>query len=235
MLDVAKALPKDKAGLEGFDITPSNFPASAWVPSNIRFHTWDAFAEVPSEFIGVFDIVHIRAFYSCVKSNSVQPLLDNLLKLLKPGGYLQWDESDASTLSCTTPSSEVKAEAVETIVKIQNMLSRTSSQLHPDWLHNLPQTLEASGCEMVAHEEYKPADELVRAWNDNILLVWRDLIPMMPETAMPLPPSMGLPETLSRQSFAELFKQATGECANGAKLGMMYHVLVAKKPVGSAH
>lgn len=222
-------MPKENLDLNGFDITSSNFPASAWLPSNIRFHTWDAFAEVPSEYIGAFDIVHIRTFYSCIKANNVQPVLDNLLKFLKPGGYLQWDESDASTLSCKTSSPEVKADAADTIVKIVNTFSKTTSQLQPDWLYNLPQTLEASGCEMVAHEKFEPADGLARAWNDNMLLVWRDLIPMMPETAMPLPPGMGLPESLNRQSFAELFRQDIDECANGAKLGMMYHVLVAKK------
>lgn len=171
MLEVAKSFPKAKVELNGFDIISSNFPAYAWLPSNIRFHTWDAFAEVPPEYIGVFDIVHIWTFYSCIKVNNVQAVLDNLLKLLKPGGYLQWDESDASTLSCKTPSPEVKAEAADTIVKIVNLFSKTTSQLQPDWLHNLPQTLEARGCEMVAHEQYEPADELARAWNDNMLLV----------------------------------------------------------------
>lgn len=173
--------------------------------------------------------MHIRAFYSCIKSNNVQPVLDNLLKLLKPGGYLQWDEGDASTLSCEVPSSEVKAPATETIVKIQSMFSRNQGQLHPDWLYDLPKTLEQSGCEMVAHDVYKPPNELIRAWNDNMLLVWREMIPMMPEAPVPLPPGMGLPESLSRESFAELFKQTTDECSKGAKVQMVFHVFVAKK------
>lgn len=198
----------------------------------MRFHVWDAFSEVPPEYVGVFDIVHIRAFYSCIVDNNVEPVLNNLLKLLKPGGFLQWDESDASTLSCQVPGPDVKAEAADTIVKIQNLFSRGQSKLHPDWLHNLPETLKGSSCEMIAHEEFQPLNELARAWNDNILLVWRDLIPMMPEAAVPLPPGMGLPETLSRESYAELFAQAVDDCAKAAKLGMVYHVFVAKKSIG---
>jgi hypothetical protein len=195
----------------------------------VNFHVWDAFSNVPPEYVGVFDIVHIRTFYSCIKDNNVELVLTNLLKLLKPGGHLQWDESDASSLNCQVPCPDVTAEAAETIVKIQNLFSRGQSKLHPDWLHNLPETLKGNDCEIIAHEEFQPLNQLARAWNDNILLVWRDLIPMMPEMAVPLPPGMGLPETLSRESYAELFAQAVDECGKGVKLGMVYHVFVAKK------
>lgn len=230
LLELIRSPPSEKFQLDGFDITASNFPAAGWLPSNLKFHTWDAFSEVPSEYIGVFDTVHIRAIYSCIKDNNVEPLLTNLLKLLKPGGYLQWDESDASTISCQVSSPDTKAEGAETIVKIQDMLSRAQSKLLPDWLRDLPKTLESHECENIAHEEFQPANELARAWTDNILLVWRDLIPMMPEKAMPLPPGMGLPESLSRDSYAELFAKAVDECSKGAKLGMVYHVFVARKP-----
>jgi hypothetical protein len=172
--------------------------------------------------------VHIRAIYSCIKDNNVEPLLTNLLKLLKPGRFLQWDESDASTLSCQVPSPNMKAEGADTIVKIQDLFSRAQSRLLPDWLRDLPKTLMNRGCEIVAHEEFQPLNELARAWTDNMLLVWRDLIPMMPEKAMPLPPGMGLPESLNRDSYAELFGKAVDECSKGAKLGMVNHVFVAK-------
>jgi len=222
-------MPSEKVQLDGFDITSSNFPAPGWLPSNLNFHVWDAFSEIPSEYVGVFDIVHIRAIYSCIKDNNIGPLLTNLLQLLKPGGYLQWDESDASTLTCQVPSPDLKAEGTQTIVKIQDLFSRAQSKLLPDWLHDLPKTLGSRGCEVLAHEEIQPANELARAWTDNILLVWRDLIPMMPAQAMPLPPGMGLPESLNRDSYAELFGKAVDECSKGAKLGMLNHVFVARK------
>ena len=149
--------------------------------------------------------------------------------MLKPGGYLQWDESDASTISCRAPSPDVKAEAAETIVKIQHMFSQGQAKLLPDWLHNLDKTLEESGCEVVAHDEFKPLDVLARAWTDNMLLVWRDMISLIPEAAVPLPPGMGLPETLSRESFAELFGKAVDECSKGVKVDMVSHVFVARK------
>lgn len=46
---------------------------------------------------------------------------------------------------------------------------------------------------------------------------------------MTLPPGMGFPESLSRQSFAELLKKAVEETFKGASLTMPFHVTVAKK------
>ena len=214
---------------DGFDITSSNFPAAGWLPSNVRLHVWDAFSELPEEYVGVFDVVHIRTMFSCVIENKVDPLLSNLLKMLKPGGFLQWDESDGSAAKCQVPSPDVQAEATQTIVKLQRMFTRGQSKLHPDWIFNMPATLQDRGCEMVAKEEYEPSKELARAWTDNMLLVWRGLIPMMPEQAMPLPPGMGLPESISRNSYAELFGKAVEETSKGAAINMKYYVFVAKK------
>ena len=115
------------------------------------------------------------------------------------------------------------------IVKIQQLFSRGQSKMLPDWIYNLPATLEDRGCEMLAHEEIQPMPVLARAWTDNMLLVWRDLIPMVPEAPIPLPAGMGLPDTISRQSFAELFAKAVEETSRGAALGMTYHVFLARK------
>ena len=229
ILEVARSSKPNSIELDGFDITSSNFPAAGWLPPNIRLHVWDAFTDVPDQYVDVFDVVHIRAMYSSVVDNKVDPLLSNLLKMLKPGGFLQWDESDASTIQCQVPNPEVKADAARTLVTLQQVFSRGQSRLVPDWIHNLPSTLEGRKCEMVANEEFQPRPELARAWTDNMLLVWRGLIPMIPEASVPLPPGMGSPESISRQSYAELLQKAVEETSKGAAINMIYHVFVARK------
>ena len=148
--------------------------------------------------------------------------------MLKPGGYLQWDETDASTLACQTPSPEIVAPATETLVRLQSIFS-AQNKLSADWLHDLPAMLEGHGCEIVANESVKPCNELSRAWSDNMLMVWHGVVSMLPESPIPLPPGMGLPETVSRKSYAELLARSTEETSKGAAMGMMYHVLVARK------
>ena len=229
LLELGRKFPTDQIQLDGFDINPSNFPAPGWLPSNLHLHVWNAFSEIPEDYVGVFDIVHIRAIYSAVIDNLVEPLLSNLLKMLKPRGFLQWDKNDGDSLACHVPSPDVKADAAKTIVKIQQVISRGQSKLLPDWLHNLPTTLQDRGCELVAHEEIQPLTELARAWTDNILLVWRSILPMLPETSVTLPSGMGLRESISQASFAELFKKAVDESSNGAALNMEAVVVVARK------
>lgn len=229
VLEVANHFKAGRVDLLGLDITSSNFPNAAWLPNNVRFGVWDAYGELPKEHEKVFDIVHLRTLYSTVQGNKVDPLLANCLKMLKPGGYLQWDESDASTLACYTPDASVKAEACKQIIAVQDFSARMFTQMTPDWLHKLSSTLQERGCEVVAHDEFEPDKRLARAWTDNMLLVWRSMIALVPEQETPLPPGMGLPEKLSRARFAALFKEAIEETQKGVMIGMKYHVYVAKK------
>lgn len=45
-------------------------------------HVWNIFEEVPDEFIGYFDVVHVRLITVVVKNNDPRPILANLKKLL---------------------------------------------------------------------------------------------------------------------------------------------------------
>ena len=196
----------------------------------MRFEIWDAYGELPEDYVGVFDVVHLRTLYSTVVGNKVDPLLSNCLKMLKPGGFLQWDESDASTLACFPPNDSVKSDATRSLVRIQDATARTYSKMTPDWLHNLPDTLRERGCEILALEEYAPQERLARGWTDNMLLVWQSLVGLIPEgVEMPLPPGDDLPKTLSKAGYTKLFKEALVETRNGVMVGMNYHVFLAKK------
>jgi hypothetical protein len=74
-------VPSD-ARLQGFDISPTHFPAPGFLPKNLSMHVWDAFSELSAELVGAFDVVHIRAITSAVKDNHVEPLMKNLVKML---------------------------------------------------------------------------------------------------------------------------------------------------------
>lgn len=83
--------------LYGFDIQPSHFPVD--VPSNVHLLERNildpAFIE---EFEGSFDVVHIRAFGSSIKKSDTSPVCHAARSLLKPGGYIQWEEMDQSNM-----------------------------------------------------------------------------------------------------------------------------------------
>nr|POF13360.1 n-methyltransferase tcpn [Quercus suber] len=80
--------------LHGFDINLNQAPPAQWLPKNLKLHSWNLFEDVPQEFVGAFDIVHVRLITVLIKDNDPRKVMQNLYKLLKPGGYLQWDEVD---------------------------------------------------------------------------------------------------------------------------------------------
>ncbi|KAL8706876.1 MAG: hypothetical protein Q9201_000145 [Fulgogasparrea decipioides] len=93
LLDLAKSLPST-VQLDGFDISAKQYPAM--LPRNVSLHVANALEDPPADRVGAYDIVHIRLFMGVVNDNNPVPLFDHCAKLLKPGGYLQWDEYDLS-------------------------------------------------------------------------------------------------------------------------------------------
>ncbi|KAI4172210.1 MAG: hypothetical protein LQ346_008642 [Caloplaca aetnensis] len=90
--------------VDGFDISSAQFPPQAWMPENVRLYVQDAFQPFAPEKHGAYDVVHVRYFSTLVKGHSLQPLVRNLVGLLKPGGYLQWSEPDMSSTKATATS-----------------------------------------------------------------------------------------------------------------------------------
>ena len=69
--------------LDGYDLSPNCFGAKEWLPKNIKLvGGFDALKPLDEGLKGQYDVVHVRAFSSIVKNNSVAPFLDTLKGLL---------------------------------------------------------------------------------------------------------------------------------------------------------
>ncbi|KAK3395165.1 hypothetical protein B0H63DRAFT_462758 [Podospora didyma] len=82
-----------KINVHGFDISDEQFPPFNILPINCQFSVSDALATPLSALHGTFDIVHI-AHFACVRAlgEDPSPVINHALALLKPGGWIQWDE-----------------------------------------------------------------------------------------------------------------------------------------------
>lgn len=143
--------------------------------------------------------------------------------------YLQWDESDPTKLSVDLfENAETTGEACKTFATfLRRMSSQTMGSI--EWLYRLPTILRNSGCEVIDEQHVAPRKELQRAWCDNLLTVWLGMISVVPETPIPMPKAEGLPEVMSRQTFADLFQKGVVECSKGAWMKMDGIVIVARK------
>lgn len=81
LLEAAEDYPNAEA-LEGLDIALHQAPPEHLLPDNVRFKYLDLQEELPSEFVGRYDLVHARFLLGLVKNNDPVPILRNLLKLL---------------------------------------------------------------------------------------------------------------------------------------------------------
>ncbi|KAI0424359.1 S-adenosyl-L-methionine-dependent methyltransferase [Xylaria sp. FL1042] len=92
LFDLAKSLPPT-CQLTGFDITTSAFPPPQTWPPNVSFKTQDMLLPFPVSEMGTYDIVAVRFVSSATTRVEWARTIENLIKLLKPGGWLQWIDS----------------------------------------------------------------------------------------------------------------------------------------------
>lgn len=142
-LDVASEL--GDAQIDGFDVKLDQCPPDYFMP-RIRLGTWNIFEEPPEHLIGKYDIVNIRLVVFVVKNNDPKPIIKNLLKILKPGGYLQWCELDLAgshlELGSKEDAHEEGAEAAEAATAA---LKRVQGVGVAHWTSNLPAILTEEG------------------------------------------------------------------------------------------
>jgi len=209
LVDIAQSLPPS-VQLEGFDISLTQCPVRAWLPDNIKLHKWDMFTEPPEDLVGRFDIVHIRLVTLVIKDNNPVPLITNLRKLLKPGGYLQWDEVEPSGTYIETVNSSVSIDVTKSLFRLD---IPTSARGSDDWQQTLQSSLNQYGFQEAEKHQYNSNLTMARYWHDMYMLSWEEFVSKV---------TGGSVETLKAAD------KAMEEAQNGAAVTMPKLVWVAR-------
>ncbi|KAI1302189.1 hypothetical protein F5Y03DRAFT_211665 [Xylaria venustula] len=155
---------------KGFDISRALFPHSSWLPKNVILFTSDLLQDPPQSLHGQFDIVHIRLVLSLVRSGSPKPIIQHIKKLIKPGGYLQWEELDPfNHYDVLTPEQNIEAPNMTATFRKVGSLADWS------WISGLPETLLEEGFEAAAQYAHEPATEMFKVWTYMDLCVAEEL------------------------------------------------------------
>ncbi|OJJ66202.1 hypothetical protein ASPBRDRAFT_49098 [Aspergillus brasiliensis CBS 101740] len=92
-LELAPQLPQN-ARIVAYDIADTHFPAKEYWPANVSFGQLDSLSpEIPESLVGKFDVVHLRMWAFIIRDNDPSALIRHASRLLKPGGYLQWEDA----------------------------------------------------------------------------------------------------------------------------------------------
>ncbi|RAH66385.1 class I SAM-dependent methyltransferase, partial [Aspergillus aculeatinus CBS 121060] len=98
-----RAIPDlDKAEICGYDISDLSYPPSATLPRNVKLGKLDALSDLPEEYRSAFDVVHLRLWICVIRDNCPDKLIEVATAMLKPGGYIQWEEIGRDTSLVTS-------------------------------------------------------------------------------------------------------------------------------------
>ncbi|KAI4124251.1 MAG: hypothetical protein LQ338_004909 [Usnochroma carphineum] len=223
LLDLAEIVPSGWK-LYGFDIARENFPAKDFLPENISFHVQDAFEEPPTDLIEKFDIVHIRAFVLLVKGGDPNPLFSNLIKMLKPGGYIQLDDADPERGYSLAPNPTISSHCTDRLFILWRNIAKKLG-LEYSWAANkAPILRDKHNLEIIAAHRYGPTDKLRKPATDD----WLMAIDQMCCTVMRRGGEVG--ELVDPGTYIELMKGVEQEVIQGVMVWIDLMVVVARKP-----
>ncbi|MCJ1378592.1 hypothetical protein MMC17_001691 [Xylographa soralifera] len=208
LLEVARDYPN--AQCDGFDISLAQCPPQIWLPNNVSLSLWDIFQEPPESFIGIYDIVHIR-FLTLVIDHDPVPVINNIAKLLKPGGYLQWDEMDTTHSIVARVNDSVKIDAT---IRMDQLMKRRNAQ---SWIVRLAELLNQHGFENAQLHRVPQNFRYLKAQTDLHVLSFSEV-------------AANIPEGDERKAeFTQLVADVFDESTKGAAHGCAKVVFVAQK------
>jgi hypothetical protein len=86
----------------GFDISTKHFPVPP--ASGMSFHQHDILQPFPAEHQLQYDLVHIRLLVLALRKDQFRTAIANVVQLLKPGGFIQWEEFETKNMTFIPPS-----------------------------------------------------------------------------------------------------------------------------------
>lgn len=163
-LEMARHLPYG-GQIAAYDLNLAQCPPKEWWPENVSFAKLDIFQPLPKHLIAAYDVVQIRHLVCVVAGGDPMTLLSPLMKLLKPGGYLQWQEYDLSTNRLSVADSAASAPKMQAVMDMGWQIS---------WVTNLHERFGEAGAELVVHDRRMPREDLRMVRQDIDFLVVRE-------------------------------------------------------------
>ncbi|KAL4927703.1 uncharacterized protein BDV17DRAFT_292446 [Aspergillus undulatus] len=87
-------------------MTPANFPESH--AENFHYSVYNILRPVPEELKGKYDLVHVRLLFAALSKGNVSIGVNNLVELLRPGSWIQWEDFDGDSWGGRVPSPHVR-------------------------------------------------------------------------------------------------------------------------------
>ena len=212
LIDVTHEHPA--AQLDGFDIDMSQAPPKQWLNPKIALKTWNIFDRVPDDMIGVYDVVHVRMLVLVVQNSDPRNIIRNLFQMLKPGGYLQWDDLNYHDVYVKTSDSSLSTPALD---RFHEMIY---SNGRSDWALHLSSIFAEEGLVENKLYHFQDPPELAKANGDQWLLAVEEFASTLAKTH----------QGDGANKILQIIQDASKEVLEGAAIVIPRVVCVGRKP-----
>lgn len=218
-IEVAKQLPK--AEVHGLDISSKLFHEQSKLPKNVRLGTYDIHNAPSLEHQSKFDLIHVRLIVSGMQKDDWAPAVDHLLSMLKPGGWIQWEEADYPNADFQRGNPGSKTEAVD---KFAFAWRDASLEKFRHGYNTLPGIMRDAGMvdvspDIVASDRLAETRRRTTANSLEIAGIGNRVIA-----------DRGLPGAMSHETIGTLEKAAWAELDLGVYVRYQIHVNMGRKP-----
>ncbi|MCJ1250272.1 hypothetical protein MMC30_007498 [Trapelia coarctata] len=208
----------------GIDISTDLVSHHNYQPDNFTIAKLDLFEEIPAGFLGAFHVVHLRGWATIIKGGDPSALIANAVKMLRPGGYLQWDELDVVSLESFAPNSDIESKASKEM----------ELGLDFDWILALATTLTSQGLIPVHNIRAFCPDALRRASTDDHLQDFEEMaaraLSSVVAAAAAADANIPIANISAAGDLPNLFAHVVAETEKGVSFAMHHVVVVAQKP-----
>ncbi|KAL8801205.1 MAG: hypothetical protein Q9200_007015 [Gallowayella weberi] len=142
---MAKRLPE--ITIDGFAIDLSKVPSPQWLPPNVTIRKVDNYTtDLPKDEQSTYDVVRVANLTTSIEDNNPGPVIKNVLTMLKPGGYIQWDEVDTAHRSIVQSNPSIPISQMNALL---NHVHNHEHSLGPrGWINSLPDILARYGLQV---------------------------------------------------------------------------------------
>ncbi|KAI0153220.1 S-adenosyl-L-methionine-dependent methyltransferase [Xylariaceae sp. FL1272] len=209
------------AVFEGFDISDELFPPRDSLPSGVTLSTLDLKKPFPEHMHGQYDLVHLRLLVAAMRQEDWEPAVRNIFQILRPGGYVQWEECEF----CHAEWHKARPDShFETAKAMTDAFESALSQNFAYGWNTLPGQMRAAGFTAVV-SDVASSDRAQETRADisasilSLIFTWARMMTKRGETG----PLFG-------DHIDDLEKSVREEIQSGGYLQFNIHVACAQKP-----
>ncbi|KAI5921417.1 S-adenosyl-L-methionine-dependent methyltransferase [Camillea tinctor] len=213
------------AQLDGYDISAALYPSASTLPStlppNNTLSLLDARKPIPEPMRGVYDVVHVRLIATDIPPEEWSAVVRNVSLLVKPGGYLQWEECDIAGLKYLRgrDGSRVEKTRVMGAAFLEGMRERFAH----GW-NTMSEDMRAAGLvdvdtEVISSDRLPETRERMTVNSKQDIFAWARLVA-----------KQGLPVPFTAAQLERTEKEVSEEIASGCYVRFDIHVAFGRKP-----